>query len=110
MISILGDGYRIKVTTEHLRNTAKEADCYVRKLAAACDDLNDAVAATGNYWYGKAGNMKRADFNSKKETIEDILKRLNRYSSDLMSISETYEGAEGQNVGSSESLSEDVII
>lgn len=109
-MSSLGNGYRITVSTELLKNTADQVEELVQKLDGAYENLNAAVNSMSHYWHGKAGETKRSAYYSRKESMEDILKRLSTYTSDLIQISETYEAAEGQNLESAESLSADVIV
>lgn len=109
MTNAIGDGIRIKVTTEQLRNTAEQVRTVLQKMSRDYEGISNAVRRTENYWIGQAGDFKRDKYYNSRDVMEDILDRLTQYPTDLLSAADVYESAEDMNIENTSGLTEEVI-
>ncbi len=101
---------KIKVKTEVLTAKASSLQGRTAEMRAQFDSLEAIVNRTSNYWIGEAGDKERNEYQSKKDRIEELFKRLNEYPKDLFQMAGVYEQAESASTNISEGLSSEVII
>lgn len=106
----LGSDFRIKVSTEVLREKSDVVAGLLEELRGEFEELYIGINRTSSYWEGEGGNKRRSEYAQKQKTVERMLQRLREYPEDLLEMSGVYEDAETKSIGYSEPLSADVIL
>lgn len=88
-MSILGD-VNIKVDTATLHDKALKTSKSIKNMAECFDQMERIIDRTSYYWIGEAGDLHRAIYKQQKSQIDEMLKRLKEYPSDLTSIAGNY--------------------
>jgi WXG100 family type VII secretion target len=108
-MAIVG-GTTIKVNTQVLLNKADDADNSINQMKNCFEELEKIINRTSYYWIGEAGDKHRNIYNSQKDTIDEMLKRLKEHPRDLKTIAQQYESVEMAVQEISNELPGDVIV
>lgn len=84
----------ILVTPEELRRKAEDVTKRVTVISNHFSAIAGIVNRTGGYWLGEAGEHHRKMYETEKEQIELMLRRLKEHPSDLVQMAANYEAAE----------------
>ena len=87
-------GVSFRVQPDVLDEKAQIVSSQVKSIEDLFKSIQSTVSSTRNYWIGEAGNTHRKAFQSQKDDIETILKRLKEHPVDLRKIAGTYRDGE----------------
>lgn len=93
-MAMSGMGVSFRVQPEVLDAKAQEVTKEINQMEVLLQNIQKTVSATKHYWIGEAGNIHRAAFQSQKDDIEEMLKRLKEHPEDLRKIAGTYRATE----------------
>lgn len=105
-----GSDFRIRVSTEVLREKSDVVEGLLEELRGEFEELYTEINRTSSYWEGEGGTKRRSEYAQKQKTVERMLQRLREYPEDLLEMAGVYEEAEAKSTGYSEPLSADVIV
>lgn len=107
---MIGGNVEFKVTPEVLVEKADEVSAKLTKMQNLLDTIEGAVERTRSYWIGEAGDLHRKMYEDEKETIAEIMLRLNEHPVDLRAIAQTYMDVETAVTNLAEELPTDVLV
>ena len=84
----------LKVTPEVLNAQANKVTAELTKITSEFDKLGQTISRTKGYWIGEAGELHRQMYESQKDSIQQILKRLKEHPRDLQAIAQNYSATE----------------
>ena len=105
-----GSDFRIKVSTEVLREKSDVVAGLLEELRGEFEELYTGINRTSSYWEGEGGTKRRNEYAQKQKTVERMLQRLREYPEDLLEMSGVYEDTETKSIGYSDPLSANVIV
>ena len=105
-MSIKGE---LKVTPDVLRRQADEVENLVKGVRVKFDSIKGIMDKTKGHWIGTGGDAHRTAYESGKEELEEIIKRLLEHPADLRTMAGVYDSAENSIVASVQSLPTDAI-
>ena len=91
-----GAGVSFRVQPDVLDAKAQEVSNEIDKMEKLFQNIQTTVNATKHYWVGEAGDVHRRAFQSQKDDIENILKRLKEHPVDLRMIAGTFRETEAK--------------
>lgn len=100
----------IVVSTEELLAKANEVETIITHMEINFEELTTYVDGTKSYWVGPGGDAKRALYESYKDDIAEILKRLKEHPIDLQTMAGEYVAAETKSSETARALAGDVIV
>lgn len=101
----------LTVTPEELNIKAQEVSDRIKEIRGHFEEMNTiASGKTSGYWIGNAGDSYRKKYQSFQPEIEEILKRLSEYVTDLRQMAGVYEAAENAAAELAQDLPDNVII
>ncbi len=102
-MAISGD-VAIKVKSDELVNTADALLIKINRASACCDELSRIIDRTSGYWIGEAGDFHRNMYNSQKDAINTMFRRLKEHPTDLKAIAGNYDIGEQKNISTTDAL------
>lgn len=99
----------LKVTPDQLQQKAKDVSLAVSKMKNDFNKLHMAVNSTHSYWIGQAGDLHRKLYNDKADEVNEILRLLEKYPTDLMQMAGIYTKSENENKAVAATLNSNVI-
>lgn len=99
----------LKVTPEQLEQKAKDVSLAVSKMKSDFNKLSMAINGTHSYWIGQAGDLHRKLYNDKVNEVNEILRLLGKYPTDLMQMAGIYTKTENENKAAAATLNSNVI-
>mgnify|MGYP002070038466 CR=1 FL=1 len=99
----------LKVTPDQLQQKARDVSSAVSKMKSDFNKLNTAINSTHSYWVGQAGDLHRKLYNDRVNEVNEILRLLERYPTDLMQMAGIYTKSENQNKAVAATLNSNVI-
>jgi len=99
----------IRVETETLKSAAEDARSKVKGIASILEKIERCINACGSFWEGEGQEAVMASYQSKKEGLEDVVKRFKDDIDDLEVIAGVYDAAEAENTDMARQLRSDVI-
>lgn len=100
----------IKVSTDELRKCAQKASTLSNQIWQDLDQLYECGTKTiYSNWEGAAADQFRAVFQSSKDDLDEMMRRVNKYPEDLLQMAGLYDEAESTNVDSTGQLQTDFI-
>ena len=100
----------LRVTPEALEKKAEEFTGIVNEIKARFDQIEAVSARTKGYWQGEAGDKDRAGYESYKDDISNVIRRLQEHPTDLLSMAGIYREAETDVVSKNAALKVDQIV
>lgn len=100
----------LKVTPAILKTKAAEIQTDIRAMENEYKSIQDIISRTTGYWIGVAGDKARREFDSQKEEMQNVLRRLKEHPVDLLIMAGVYEQTERNVLAQNQSLATDVII
>ncbi len=101
---------RLTVTTEELKQTAKEFEQTVQRIDNCFSKIRSTSDRTSGCWRGEAGDMDRAGYDEYNEVIETLITRLREHPVDLLQMAGVYESAENEAKSIAGALPTDPIV
>lgn len=101
---------QLKVNTEKLREVSESVSGNITTINDNFNGIYFIVDSSVSYWDGAAADKARKLFNDKKESVNDIIKRLREHPRDLMTMAGVYDLAESESANISNTLTTDVIV
>lgn len=99
----------LKVSPEELSRKAESTASHVSSVRNHFAAMQEAVRRSAGYWVGEAGDVHRRTYEEELPVLEEILKRFQEHSADLLLMSQNYLQTE-QEVGAMiQELPSDVI-
>ena len=99
----------LKVRPGQLQERARDVSAAVAKMKGDFNKLNAAINGTHNYWVGQAGDLHRKLYNDKVNEMNEVLKMLGDYPTDLLKMAGIYTDAENVNKSAAASLNSNII-
>jgi len=99
----------LKVTPDQLQQKARDVSSAVSKMKSDFNKLNTAINSTHSYWVGQAGDLHRKLYNDRVNEVNEILRLLERYPTDLMQMAGIYTKSENANKAVAATLNSNVI-
>lgn len=84
----------IKVSTDQLLSKADLVNARIDDVNRCLEQMKNKVQSSRNYWIGEAGDLYRKVYEEKEPMLEEILKRFEEHSKDLVNMAKNYENAE----------------
>ena len=100
----------LRVDANVLRQKSSEFTVIINELKTHFDQIEDVSKRTKGYWQGEAGDKDRAGYESFKDEISYIIKRLQEHPVDLLKMAGLYEETEQGIVTTNEILRTDLIV
>ncbi len=100
----------IKVTPEVLTQKSTEVANKVNAMKQHFEQLESLVEKSKTYWVGEAGDKNRQMYESLKEEIDEILRRLGEHPVDLVEIAQRYTDVELKIQQDIQALPSDVLV
>lgn len=100
---------KVRVTPAVLRQKASEVTRRIDRVQALFGEMDDRIRGTRAYWIGAGGEAHREAYETEKETVDLILRRLREHPDDLLKISGLYEREEQDLTGSFRALGDHAI-
>jgi len=100
---------KVKVTPGELEAAADGVTQKLRGMRESLGSLEQIVARTKGYWIGEAGDLHRRLYEEERESVEEIMRRLEEHPVDLRMIACNYVTVEQKVRAVAESLPDDVI-
>lgn len=107
---IMANMMTLKVTPEILVSKADEVIKDVTAIKQAMVTIQQKVEGTNAYWIGEAGDLHRKLYNDQKESINDMMRRLDEHPRDLKVIANNYITTERELENMANALTDNVII
>ena len=85
---------RIKTDPRELERAAQTVKTQIGRLTTIYQQTLSAVQHTGSYWIGEAGDVHRELFRSAAPDIQDMMKRMGDYTTELQQMAGVYTQAE----------------
>ena len=104
------DSIRIKVSTQELQAASGQTAGTLQEMKTAFSVIGQAVDRSKGYWQGEAAENHRKVYGDMKETVSEILDRIQEHVNDLQAMSQTYEEGEAAVKEMAADLPSDVII
>jgi len=101
--------YKLKVTTEVLREVASEVYENVSNTRSAFDEIRNIVNSSRSHWEGYGNEAYLKSFFRKTDRINEALRRFTENASDLEKMAGIYESVERENTSITEGLPQNVI-
>ena len=101
---------QLKVRPDELQKAASEIQNETRDVETAFRSLGEAITSSRSYWEGDASEAHQKFYDSFKEDIETIVRRLKEHPRDLLEMAGIYVETEESAVQAAESLVQDVIV
>lgn len=105
----MAEGITVKVAPEALREAAGEVQRTVLQLGRDMDEAKSLVDRSRYSWTGPAGDKFRKSFGARRTEAQELLDRLAKYPSDLLSMAQIYDQAETANTQAAGKLDTDII-
>lgn len=99
----------VKVSTEEMENKANEMNAKIQNMKKSLQQLRGLINKSTSYWQGDAANKYRSAYKSYESEINNMMKKLNEHSSDLLVMAGIYKEAESANDSLANTLPDDVI-
>lgn len=99
-----------RVTPDILTNQASEVTNLIREVQTQFDAINTLVSKTKSYWIGEAGDAHRNMYDTQKERVEEMIRRLDEHPRDLVTMAQKYSETELQIKNLISELPSDVIM
>ena len=99
----------IEVSTEVLKRQSAEVARKVKSMRGHFEEFERLLEGTGGYWIGEAGEKHRNTYKFFKGDVDDMLKRLEGYPANLLSIAQQDESTEVMLEAEMDALPWDVI-
>lgn len=99
----------LKVTPEQLKEKSVTVEAQIKVVQNSFEELKRRINATSSYWIGEAGDLHRKLYNDEEDTINEMMRRLKEHPRDLITIADTYIGAENEAKSIADQLTGDVI-
>lgn len=106
---MIAGGGIVKVSTETLVSKADEVKTKLDQMQTLWDTIETTVNHTKGYWLGEAAELHRQMYEEQKESIAEIMKRLNEHPVDLKQMAGVYSQAEAAVKSIAESLPADIL-
>lgn len=100
----------LKVSPDQLKNAAEEIQNQITAFETKLKQMVQVIQGSKGYWTGDASAAHQKAFESLKEDVELVIRRLREHPDDLLKMAGLYEEAEKQAVEKSQALSGDVIF
>lgn len=99
----------LKVTPDQLKQKSQEVSEAIIQMKTDFARLNAAISATHSYWIGQAGEAHRKLYLNQTGEVDEILKQLGEYPTDLLKMAGIYTNAEITNKVAAATLRSNVI-
>lgn len=104
------DNITIKVSTQELQEASGQVNSSLQEMRISFSVIEQAVNRSSGYWQGEAAENHRKIYSDMKETVAEILSRIQEHVEDLQSMARTYEEGEAAVQEMAVDLPSDVII
>lgn len=105
----MSDEVQIKVSPNVLRQKAESIEEQIELISGNWEALKQTVIGLRSYWTGEASSFHQKEFASYTKEIDELLKKLEKYPIDLMTMAGVYQKTESIADGIASLLSGDVI-
>lgn len=106
MMKITGE---VRVSSEEMKRQADEVDKLVSIISDRFSEIGQYMDATGGHWLGVGGDTHRRLYQSQREELANILRRLREHPGDLRKMAGIYDDTERKNVSAAQALPTDAI-
>ena len=100
----------LKVTPERLQEMSGEVTEQLNRIEKQFNEINNEISRTRSYWEGAASEAHMAQYDSMKDSISEIVKRLKSHPENLLKMAGLYTQTEAANEQIGLSLADDVIV
>lgn len=78
----------LKVPPEQFIGQAEAVSDKINSVAGALDELEAVILRTSYYWIGEAGDYYRVLYGENKEEIQEMMKDLSAYPTELLKMAQ----------------------
>ena len=101
--------YKLKVSTDVLREVASEVYENISNTRSAFDEIRNIVSSSRSHWEGNGNEAYINSFLRKTDRINEALRRFTENASDLEKMAGVYEAVERENTSITGGLPQNVI-
>ncbi len=101
---------QLKVTPAELQKAASNIQNEIRDIEESFRGLEEAVTSSRSYWEGDASQAHQKYYESFKEDISIVIRRMKEHPKDLLEMAGIYVDTEEAATEAVQSLIQDVII